>query len=264
MADFHNLLFEVRDHVAHLTLNRPEAANAINLELARELEQAALICDQDSAVRAIVLTGAGRLFCGGGDLKSFAAQDPADLPGLLKRLTFHLHKAIYLFARMDAPLVIGVNGNAGGAGMSLAAAGDIVIAGESTRFTLAYTRVGLSPDGSATYFLPRLVGLRRTMELALTNRMITAREAEAWGIVTRVVPDGEVLAQSRAIATELAGGPTRSFGAVKRLLYASANTTLDEQMELETETIANVARSEDAHEGITSFLAKRPPNFKGR
>lgn len=264
LTDFHTLLFEVRDHVAHLTLNRPEAANAINVDVARELEEAALICDQDPAVRAIVLSGAGRIFCGGGDLKSFAAHDRADLPGLLKRLTFHLHRAIYLFARMDAPLVIAVNGNAGGAGMSLAAAGDIVIAGESTRFTLAYTRVGLSPDGSATYFLPRLIGLRRTMELALTNRMITAREAEAWGIVTRVVLDAEVVRQAQSIAAELANGPTRSFGAVKRLLYASANATLDEQMELETETIANVARSEDSHEGITAFLAKRAPVFKGR
>jgi 2-(1,2-epoxy-1,2-dihydrophenyl)acetyl-CoA isomerase len=165
---------------------------------------------------------------------------------------------------MNAPMVIAVNGNAGGAGMSLAATGDIVIAGESTRFTLAYTRVGLSPDGSATYFLPRLIGLRRTMELALTNRLISAREAEKWGIVTRVVPDTDVVIQAQSIAAELAAGPTRSFGAVKRLLYASANSTLDEQMELETETIADVARNEDSHEGITAFLAKRAPNFKGR
>jgi 2-(1,2-epoxy-1,2-dihydrophenyl)acetyl-CoA isomerase len=263
-TNFHTLLFAVRGEVAHLTLNRPEAANAINVELARELEEAALICDQDPAIRAILLTGAGRIFCGGGDLRSFAAADPAALPGLLKRLTFHLHRAIYLFARMDAPLVIAVNGNTGGAGMSLAAAGDIVIAGESSRFTLAYTRVGLSPDGSSTYFLPRLIGLRRTLELALTNRTISAREAEAWGIVTRVVADAEVAAQAESIAAELANGPTRSYGAVKRLLYACANTTLDEQMELETETIANVARSEDSQEGIRAFLAKRAPVFKGR
>ena len=165
---------------------------------------------------------------------------------------------------MDPPLVIAINGNAGGAGMSLAAAGDIVIAGEAVRFTLAYTRVGLSPDGSATYFLPRLIGLRRTMELALTNRMISAREAEAWGIVTRVVPDAEAVAQAASIAQELANGPTRSYGAVKRLLYATANSTLDQQMELETETIANLARSEDSREGIAAFLAKRAPVFKGR
>ncbi len=264
MTDFHNLTFEVGAHVARITLNRPDAANAINLELARELEEAALICDQDPDVRAILLTGAGRIFCGGGDLKSFNAQSPTELPGLLKRLTLHLHQAIHLFSRMDPPLVIAINGNAGGAGMSLAAAGDIVIAGEAVRFTLAYTRVGLSPDGSATYFLPRLIGLRRTMELALTNRMISAREAEAWGIVTRVVPDAEAVAQAASIAQELANGPTRSYGAVKRLLYATANSTLDQQMELETETIANLARSEDSREGIAAFLAKRAPVFKGR
>ena len=264
MADLHSLAFEVRGHLAHMTLNRPEAANAINFEMARELEEVALMCDQDPAIRAIMLTGAGRIFCGGGDLKSFAACPPADLPRLLKQLTFHLHRAIYLLARMDAPLVIGVSGNAGGAGMSLAAAGDIVVAGESARFTLAYTRVGLSPDGSSTYFLPRLIGLRRTMELALTNRTISAREAENWGIVTRVVPDAEVAAQTESIAAELANGPTRSFGAVKRLLYATANSTLDDQMELETEAIADLARSEDSREGITAFLAKRAPAFKGR
>ncbi len=178
-------------------------------------------------------------------------------------MTFHLHRAVYLFARADAPLVIAVNGNAGGAGMSLAAAGDLVIAGESTRFTLAYTRVGLSPDGSSTYFLPRLIGLRRTMELALTNRTITAHEAASWGIVTRVVPDSEVVVQAQNLAVELAAGATRSYGAVKRLLYASANATLAEQMEHETEAIAEVSRSEDSREGIAAFLAKRPPVFKG-
>jgi 2-(1,2-epoxy-1,2-dihydrophenyl)acetyl-CoA isomerase len=264
MTDFSTLLFDVRGQVAHITLNRPHTANAINVEMAQELEEAALDCDQDPNVRAIVLTGAGRLFCGGGDLKSFADQEHAGLPEVLKRLTFHLHKAIYLFARMDAPLVIAVNGNAGGAGMSLALAGDIVIVGESTRFTLSYTRVGLSPDGSVTYFLPRLIGLRRTMELALTNRMISSREAETWGLVTRVVPDAEVVVHAQSIAIELAKGATRSYGAVKRLLYASATATLAEQMELETETIANVARSEDSPEGIRAFLAKRAPVFRGR
>ena len=264
MTDFHNLTFEVGAHVARITLNRPDAANAINLELARELEEAALICDQDPDVRAILLTGAGRIFCGGGDLKSFNAQSPTWAARPAQTPDTSPASGDSSLSRMDPPLVIAINGNAGGAGMSLAAAGDIVIAGEAVRFTLAYTRVGLSPDGSATYFLPRLIGLRRTMELALTNRMISAREAEAWGIVTRVVPDAEAVAQAASIAQELANGPTRSYGAVKRLLYATANSTLDQQMELETETIANLARSEDSREGIAAFLAKRAPVFKGR
>ena len=152
------VILEVRENVAHLTLNRPEAANALNLEMAMALEAAALKCEEDPNIRAVLMTGAGKLFCGGGDLKSFAAQPAEELPGHLKKVTMYLHTAIQRFARMKAPLVIAVNGNAGGAGLSLALIGDITLAGESTRFTVAYTRIGLTPDGSSTYYLPRLVG----------------------------------------------------------------------------------------------------------
>lgn len=255
------VLFEVRDHVARIMLNRPDAANAMNFELVKELEEVSLRCDEDPAVRAVLMTGAGKMFCGGGDLKAFAAQPPAQLPAYLKKVTLYLHKAIHRFARMKAPVVIAVNGNAGGGGMSLALAGDIVIAAESSRFTMAYTRVGLTPDGSSTYYLPRLIGLRRTMELALTNRTVTAREAEAMGLITRVVADGELMKHAEGVANELAQGATMAFGGVKRLLYASANTSLDEQMELETEWIAEAARTRDAQEGIAAFLGKRAPKF---
>lgn len=257
------LLFELRDHVAHLTLNRPEAANAINYDLAAALEDASARCLEDPNVRAVLLTGAGKLFCGGGDLKSFAAQPEADLPGHLRKLTMLLHTAIQRFARMNAPLIIAVNGNAGGAGLSLALTGDIVLAGESTRFTVAYTRIALSPDGSSSYYLPRIVGLKRATELMLTNRAFTAREAQEMGIVTRVVPDAELLAEAEKIATELAHGPTLAYGGVKRLLYASLNNPLYEQMDLETEIIANLSRTADAREGITAFLGKRAAKFNG-
>jgi 2-(1,2-epoxy-1,2-dihydrophenyl)acetyl-CoA isomerase len=259
----HDLLFEIRNHVAYVTLNRPDAANALNAELVKELEEVSLRCDEDPAVRAVLLTGAGRMFCGGGDLKAFAAQPAKELPAYLKKVTFYLHKAVHRFARMKAPLIVAVNGNAGGGGMSLALSGDIVLAGESSRFTMAYTRVGLTPDGSSTYFLPRLIGLRRTMELALTNRTLTAREAEAIGLITRAVPDAELMKQADALATELAQGATKAFGGVKRLLYAAANTSLDEQMELEAEFIADAGRTRDGQEGIAAFLAKRPPRFSG-
>jgi 2-(1,2-epoxy-1,2-dihydrophenyl)acetyl-CoA isomerase len=258
-----DLLFEIRNNVGYITLNRPEVANALNAELAKELEEVSLRCDEDPAVRAVLMTGAGKMFCGGGDLKSFAAQPPAQLPGYLKKVTFYLHKAIHRFARMNAPLIIAVNGNAGGGGMSLALAGDIVLAGESSRFTLAYTRVGLTMDGSSTYFIPRLIGLRRTMELALTNRVLTAREAESIGLITRAVPDGELMKQAETLANELAQGATKAYGGIKRLMYASANNTLDEQMELEGEAIADAGRTLDGKEGIASFLAKRTPKFTG-
>src|SRR5262249_17000268 len=170
---------------------------------------------------------------------------------------------IHRFSRMRAPLVIAVNGNAGGGGMSLALAGDIVLAAESARFTMAYTRVGLTPDGSSTYSLPRLVGLRRAAELMLTNRTLSAREAEQMGLITRAVPDAELLPQAEDLVQQLALGATRAFGGVKRLLYSSATASLAEQMELETEWIAEVARTRDAHEGINAFLSKRAPKFAG-
>jgi 2-(1,2-epoxy-1,2-dihydrophenyl)acetyl-CoA isomerase len=258
------LIFEIRDNVGHITLDRPDAANALDLAMVTELEEVSLRCDEDPSVRAVLMTGAGKLFCGGGDLKAFAAQPPDNLPAYLKKITFYLHKAVHRFARMKAPMVVAVNGNAGGGGMSLALSGDIVLAAESARFTMAYTRVGLSPDGSSSYFLPRLIGLRRTMELALTNRVLSAREAETIGLITRAVPDGELAQQAESLANELAAGATAAFGGVKRLLYATANTTLDEQMELESETIADTARTADAREGIASFLAKRTPKFTGR
>ena len=258
------LNYELRNNVAHLTLNRPEAANALNLEMAQAFEEASLKCEEDPNVRAVLMTGAGKLFCGGGDLKSFAAQPAEELPGHLKKVTMYLHTAIQRFARMKAPLVIAVNGNAGGAGLSLALIGDITLAGESTRFTVAYTRIGLTPDGSSSYYLPRLVGLKRAMELMLTNRTLTAREAETIGMITRVVPDAELLSQAENLANELAQGPTQAFGGVKRLLYTSPNNPLHEQMEIETAIIADLSRTADAREGMAAFLAKRAPKYSGR
>jgi 2-(1,2-epoxy-1,2-dihydrophenyl)acetyl-CoA isomerase len=234
MESLTTLLFKVSEHVAYITLNRPTVVNAVSLELAEELEEVARECDESNSVRAVLLTGAGRIFCGGGDLKSFAAQEPSRLPTHLKRVNLFFHSAIQCFARMRAPVVVAVNGPAAGYGMSLACAGDIVLANESARFTIAYTRVGLTPDASSTYYLPRIIGLRRTMELALTNRTLTAREAEAIGLVTRVVPDDQLIAQAESMANELAHGPTRAYGGVKRLLYGTATNPLYEQMNSRT------------------------------
>lgn len=249
--------------VAELTLNRPEAANALNETMARELYDASLRLADDQAVRALIITGSGRFFCAGGDLKSFAEQGD-DLPRHLKQVTNALHAAIAQFARMDAPLIIAVNGAAAGAGFSLVCAGDLAIAAESARFTMAYTRAGLTPDGSSSYFLPRLVGLRRARELTLTNRTLSAAEALEWGILTRVVADAELLTAARALAGELAAGPTLAYGAAKRLLDAGLNATLETAMENETEAIAASARTEDGRGGIQAFLEKRTPTFLRR
>src|SRR5208282_3419993 len=160
MPNYSTLLFEVRDHVAHITLNRPDAANGINLEMASELRHAARRCATDPDVRAVLLAGAGKMFCAGGDLKAFAAQPEGELAGFLEQVTLHLHQAVAHFARMNAPVVAAIQGSAAGGGFSLACACDFPIAAESAKFTMAYTRAGLTPDGSSTYFLPRIVGHR--------------------------------------------------------------------------------------------------------
>ena len=256
------LLYEVKDHVARITFNRPDAANALDLQMGLDLMHASIQASEDPAVRAVLITGAGKMFSGGGDLKSFAAQGDA-LPGHLKEVALYLHAAISRFVRMDAPVIAAVNGAAGGAGMSLCLFADLVLAAESAKFTLAYTRAGLNPDGGSTYFLPRIIGVRRALELALTNRVLSAKEALEWGIVTRVVADAELQTEAQALAQGLAAGATRAFGKAKRLLHHSFSESLETQMELEAQAIADSARTHDAREGIAAFIAKRKPAFRG-
>ncbi|WP_146809216.1 MULTISPECIES: enoyl-CoA hydratase/isomerase family protein [Aneurinibacillus] len=261
MMSYTTLTFDVRDNVATITLNRQEAANAMNLDLAKDLMHVALKCDESPEVRAVIITGTGSAFSVGGDLKSFSEQG-SHLPGHLKEVTTYLHAAISRLTRMDAPVIAAVNGVAAGAGMSLAIAADLVIAAESARFTMAYTRVGLTPDGSASYFLPRIVGLKRALELTLTNRVLSAQEAYELGIVTQVVPDTEVLTQANVTAAQLANGAKTALGAAKRLLHSGWNQTLETQMENEAQTLAKMAQTTEGIEGITAFLEKRTPNFK--
>ncbi len=256
------VLLDVRDNVAHITLNRPESYNTFNDELILGLMRAALVCDQDRSVRAVVITGAGKAFSAGGDLRAFAANRD-ELPGHIKEWTTYLHAAISLLTRMRAPVIVAVNGVAAGAGMALVCACDVKIAAESARFTMAYTAAGLSPDGSGTYFVTRAVGLSRALDLALTNRMLTAREAMEWGIVSRVAPDAELSAQAEQLAAQLAGGATEALAAAKRLIRDGWNQSLETQMALESESIARMTTTADAAEGIQAFLEKRPPRFRG-
>lgn len=260
---YKTLLFDVRKNVAHITLNRPESANAINLELAKELMYAAMQCDEDPLIRAVLIKGSGPLFCAGGDVKSFVEKGD-DLPNYLKKITVHLHGAMSYLVRMDPPVVAAVHGSAAGAGMSLACACDMTLAAESARFTLAYTRIGLTPDGGATYTLTRLVGVKRALELALSNRLLSAEEAFNWGIVTRVVPEKDLIKEATDLAERLAAGPTRAFGATKRLVQSGLAESFEGQMKNESRSISEMARTADGHEGISAFLEKRTPNFKGQ
>lgn len=261
-ANYQTLLFAVSDGVATITLNRPDAANAMNLQMVQEFAAAAIRCEQDQAIRAVLINAAGKMFCAGGDLPSFAAAGDG-VGALITDITMYLHATVSRLMRMDKPVVVAVNGAAAGAGFSLAMAGDIVLAAESARFSLAYTAIGVSPDGGASYILPRLIGLRRSAELMLTNRRLNSHEAAQWGLVTRVVDDAELASEAKEIAQQLAQGATQAFGKVKQLLAASMDNGLETQMALEAQSIAELAMSPDGREGITAFMERRAPTFNG-
>lgn len=246
--------------ILRLVLDRPTVGNAFDLPMAQALADAAVEADEDDAVRCVVLTGTGRLFCAGGDIAAFAAAGDR-LPQLLKQLTGTLHSAIARLARMPKPLLTVVNGPAAGAGFGLAVLGDIVLASTSAHFTLAYTGLGLSPDAAATWLLPRLVGLRRAQELALTNRRVDAAEAVAIGLATRAVAPDALDADATATARTLAAAATRGLGTTRQLLLDSLSTTLETQMERESRGIAQLSATPHGREGVAAFLARRPAEF---
>jgi 2-(1,2-epoxy-1,2-dihydrophenyl)acetyl-CoA isomerase len=260
---YQSLILTRAAHVATITLNRPEALNALDLQLGRELFDAVLEVDEDPDVRCVVLTGAGRAFCAGGDVKAFADNLPR-IGVLIKELTTYLHGSVSRLCRSDKPVVMAVNGVAAGGGFSLAISGDVVLAAESATFTMAYAGIAATPDGSSSYFLPRLIGLRRTMDLYFSNRTLSAREALEWGLVTRVVSDADLRSAIGVLASELAEGPTRAFGAAKKLFHQSTWESLETQMELEAQAIAASGHTQDFAAGVTAFVNKQTATFQGR
>ena len=253
------VMVDIRGEVAVVTLNRPETANTLNLAMGRDLLTAALRCEADPAVRAVVLTGAGKAFCFGGDLRGMTSSGTPIEPSL-KELTTHLHAAIARFMRMDAPVIAAVNGTTAGAGVGLVAMADLAIMAAGAKISLAYTGVGLTPDGGTSFLLPRAVGAKRAMELIMTNRALTAAEALEWGLVNQVAPDNEVLDTALALAGKLAAGPKGAFGRSKRLV-AAALGALESQLTLESETIAAQAATAEGREGITAFFEKRKAQY---
>jgi 2-(1,2-epoxy-1,2-dihydrophenyl)acetyl-CoA isomerase len=259
MTGYATLTFDQAGPITRITLDRLDDANSMNDAMTRELAHAAMRCDV-ADTKVVVLTAAGRFFCAGGDLKAMASS-PLGPGRYVKGIADDLHRAISTFARMEAVLITVINGVAAGAGFSLALIGDLVLAAESASFTMAYTRAGLSPDGSSSYYLPRLIGVRRTQELMLTNRRLSAHEASQWGLVTEVVPDSELAARTDALATEMASAAKGSGSAVKKLLLMTFGNGLEEQMEIEGRLIAACADSVDGREGIDAFLAKRAAQY---
>ena len=255
-----SVLLDVTGGVGWITLNRPKAYNALNTDMAD------IRCDEDDKIRAVVITGNGASFCAGGDIRQMidSRASEGNAAPFLKTLTVSLHAAIATIAHMSKPVVMAVNGAAAGAGFSLALAGDLVLAADNARFTVAYTAIGLAPDGSSTFTLPRLVGPKRAFELMCTNRPLSADEARALGLVNQVFPKGEFIQRAREFAAELAGGPTAALGYAKRLVTLSAQSSLETQMEHERRAIAACGRTSDFREGTEAFIAKRLPKFQGR
>jgi 2-(1,2-epoxy-1,2-dihydrophenyl)acetyl-CoA isomerase len=256
------VLLEIDDGVGRLTLNRPDASNAIDQAMAESLEDAASTLLDTEGLRAVLLTGAGARFCAGGDVGSFAAAGD-ELDRALEQILRPLHTAVTHLGQLDAPVVAAVQGSAAGAGLSLVAGADVVLASASAKLVMAYTGIGLVPDGGSTWYLPRIVGVSRALDLALTNRVLSADEACAWGLVSRVVADDDLTSEAESLARTLASGPTGALGAAKRLLRGSLDRSLEDQLAHEAELMIIAGESDDGREGVAAFSEKRPPKFQG-
>lgn len=261
--DFQDIIFSQEGPLAVIQLNRPSAMNALSETMSRELMQALIEIKSDPSIRAVLLTGAGEAFCAGGDIKGFVSQGDALAKGIDARIV-HFHGYTSRLVRLPKPIITAINGPAVGAGFSMAISGDMVLMKEGSSYLMqGYTRIGASPDGGSTYFLPRVVGLRRALELALTNRSLSPEEAVNWGIANRVLPADNFLEEAKKVALSLAEGPTRAFGQTRHLLYHSLNNTLETQLELEARSIVEMSQTKDFKEATKAFVEKRPPEFTG-
>jgi 2-(1,2-epoxy-1,2-dihydrophenyl)acetyl-CoA isomerase len=250
--------------VARVRLNRPEAANGMDVELLRALHEAIMRCHGDPRVRVVVLSGAGKNFCAGGDVRTFASKGEG-LPDYLREATSWLQLATAALVQLGAPVIAQVQGfAAGGGGFGLVCAADLVVAAESARFFSGAVRVGMAPDAGTTVTLTQLAGLRQAMRILLTNPTLTAAEARDLGVVTEVVPDDELPARVDALAAELARCAPLALAATKRLVWAGVGATLPERLPEEARTVSELSGSADAREGLAAVLERRDPKFRGQ
>ncbi len=254
------LLIDRDDGIVRLTLNRPQALNAIDRATAQAFAHACRDIAADPAVRAVIVGGAGGAFCAGGDLAELQADPTGGAIGLIGPM----HEAIVLLAEIRAPVIASLHGVVAGGGFSLALACDFAIAAEGTRFSVAYVNVGTSCDLAGSWTLPRLVGLRKAVELALVGEPIDAAEALRLGLVNRVVPADALAAETLALAQRLARGPATAIAQIKRLLHISFEHDLRGQLDAERASFLRCAATSDFAEGLDAFLAKRAPRFGGR
>jgi 2-(1,2-epoxy-1,2-dihydrophenyl)acetyl-CoA isomerase len=249
--------------VARIVLSRPSALNSVSLKMALELRESLRRVEMDGTVRALILTGDGKAFCAGGDVGAFHAALPAP-EQLIKDIVLPLHDAVAIMTHMDKPVIAAVNGVAAGAGVGLLLAADIAVAAHSAKFSLAYAGIGASPDGGTTFYLPRLIGIRKAMELVLDNSVLDASAALELGLVNALTSDADLQQNVLARAERMAKGPTRAYETAKRLIHGSFDSSLESQLMREGRGIAAMASTDDFAEGVTAFAEKRKPDFKGR
>ncbi|MBP2295696.1 2-(1,2-epoxy-1,2-dihydrophenyl)acetyl-CoA isomerase PaaG [Azospirillum rugosum] len=267
--NYANILFEVADGVATLTLNRPDKLNSFTNEMHAEVRDALARVKGDPAVRCLLLTGAGRGFCAGQDLSDRAmapgamgsSQGPPDIGAALET---NYNPLVRTLRGLEMPVVAAVNGVAAGAGANIALGCDLVLAAKSASFIQAFCRLGLIPDAGGTWLLPHRVGTQRAMALAMLGEKLSAEEAERIGLIHKAVDDAELMPTATALARQLATQPTRGLALTKRAIYAAATNTMDEQLDLERDLQREAGRTADYREGVTAFLEKRAPTFEGK
>jgi 2-(1,2-epoxy-1,2-dihydrophenyl)acetyl-CoA isomerase len=257
------VLVERKGAIAIVTLNRPEVLNALNPEMAVSLREIMYAIEADKTVRAVVLKGAGKGFMAGGDVAGFK-ENMDHLQVHVGNMLDDYHCAIRAIVRMEKPVIGSLHGAVAGAGMSLALTVDLAIAADNLMMTLAYSKLGTSPDGGSTYFLPRIVGRRKAMEIAMLSDRFNAEDAKGMGLVNKVVPAADLDAAVMEWAEKLADGPSYAFGLTKKLIDQSFNSDIDRQLEAERDGIVACAGSVDMQEGIEAFVAKRRAEFVGK
>ncbi len=263
MASHETIDLTTEGPAARILLNRPEALNAWNEQFGRDLLDAVTTVAEDDSIRALLITGAGRGFSSGADLKEQRSTTDDGLPDLSARLKEIYHPIITGLREMPKPVVAAVNGPAVGIGCSLALAADLIVAAESAYFLLAFVNIGLVPDGGSTVFLPARVGYARAAEMAMLGERVPAEQALDWGLINRVVPDDDLEGAGDALLQLLANGPTRSYAGAKRLLNRRMYADLAGQLDAEAEAQKGQGSSKDFIEGVLAFVEKRPPNFTG-
>ena len=258
------VLLSLDSGIAELRLNRPDASNGLDVTLLKALHGALMSCHANPDVRVVLFTGAGKNFCAGGDIKDFASKGEA-LPDYLREATSWLGICTQALISLPAPVVTLVQGfAAGGGGIGLVCASDLVIAAESARFLSGATRVGMAPDGGSTVTLAQLIGHRKALEFVLTNPVYTATEALDAGLVTKVVPGERLVEEGEALARELAAGPSLALAATKRLMWDGLGRSVEQALPDESRTVSQLSGTEDAREGLAAVIEKRAPEYKGR